>query len=60
MGLGLFGSGSGDQFMVNDDKIKPGETPKDDMIFHSFTYVPDKLACIHQTKLNTNGINITL
>jgi hypothetical protein len=40
--MGLFGSGSGDQFMVNDDKIKPGETPKDDMIFHSFTYVPDK------------------
>ena len=38
--MGLFGSG--DQFMVNDDKIKPGETPKDDMIFHSFTYVPDK------------------
>jgi hypothetical protein len=34
--------GTGDQFMVDDDKLNPGETPKDDMIFHSFTYVPDK------------------
>ena len=40
--MGLFGSGSGDQFMVDDDKLKPGETPKDDMVFHSFTYIPDK------------------
>lgn len=39
MNFTLFGTG--DQFKVDDDKIKPGETPKDHMIFHSFTYIAD-------------------